>query len=139
MHVINAGQFSDTSLIRTYFTEICLSSRTLDELGQIFLLKPAPLASKLHSWSQRRPAGFRAFPGDIYTANTGRRGGGGDDNRQPRSKAIPRQPIRSGLEVQKTLQKPSPSPDRHRTKSAELSIEPGQHLQSTARSPAANA
>ena len=39
----------------------------------------------------------------------------------------------------KNLQKPSPSPDRHRTKSAEPSIEPGQHLPSTARSPAANA
>ena len=41
--------------------------------------------------------------------------------------------------MQKFLQKPSPSPDRHRKKSAEPSIDPGQHLSSTARSPAAKA
>ena len=43
------------------------------------------------------------------------------------------------LEMQKFIQKPSRSPDWHRTKSAEVSIEPSQHLPSTARSPAANA
>ena len=41
-----------------------------------------------------------------------------------------------GTRDAKILQKPSLSPDLHRTKSAESSIEPGQHLSSTARSPA---
>ena len=44
----------------------------------------------------------------------------------------------STLEMQKFLEKPSPSPDRHRRKFGGPTIEPRQNLPSTARSPADN-
>ena len=92
------------------------------------------------------------FFGKILTES----GGKGSDGISTESGDLPRSVRRSSMEDPekgllegldfkeeptrdaKMSQKPSPSPDRHRAQPAEPSIEPGQHLPSTARIPTAN-